>query len=204
VADDSFNDELDVDSPASPEEAATLLQRIRSGDDAALSALVAKILPRLKHWAHARLPNSRRSMLDAGDIVHSVATRALQQLAHLDAQERGPVGFYLRQAVLHEIASQYQSGAPMVRETTGGESPAADDASPLERLIGAERVSLYDAALSRLTNADREAIIGRFELAYGYEDLARYLGAPSAATARLAVLSAIKRLARHAAALSGT
>ena len=46
--------------------------------------------------------------------------------------------------------------------------------------------------------AEREAIVARFELAYGYDDLARYLGKPSAGAARVAVHRAVKRLAEEA------
>ena len=192
----------DADSPPSPEETTVLLQRIRSGDDIALNALLVKILPRFRRWAHGRLPDAARATLDAGDIVQTVATRALKQLARLDVQQHCSVGFYMRQAVLDEIASRWRSPGRKPAETTVGESLAAADTSPLERVLGAERVSLYEDALSRLTDADRDAIIGRFELAYSYEELARYLGKPSSATARIAVLRAVKRLAEQAAALS--
>ena len=204
MADDSFNDGRDADVPPSPQETTVLLYRIRSGDDAALNALLVKILPRLRRWAHGRLPNAARGMLDTGDIVQTVATKALKQLARLDVEQHGSVGFYMRQAVLNEIASQWRVAARKPRETTVGESLAADDTSPLDRLLGAERVSLYEDALGRLSNADRDAIIGRFELAYGYDELARYLGKPSAATARVAVHRAVKRLAQQAAALSAS
>ena len=204
MADDSVMDGPDADSPPSPEETTVLLQRIQSGDEVALNALLVKILPRLRRWAHGRLPNAARGMLDTGDIVQTVATKALKHLARLDVHQHGSVGFYLRQAVLNEIASQWRRAGRKPRETTVGESLAADDTSPLDRLLGAERVSLYEDALSRLTNADRDAIIGRFELGYGYEELARYLGKPSAATARVTVHRAVKRLAQQAAALSAT
>ena len=192
----------DADFPPSPQETAVLLQRIRSGDDIALNALLVKILPRLRRWAHGRLPNAPRVVLDTGDIVQTVATKALKQLARLDVQQHGSVAFYLRQAVLNEITSQRRGATTKPRETTVGKSLGADETSPIDRVLGAERVSLYEDALSRLTNADRDAIIGRFELAYGYEELARYLGTPSAATARVAVHRAVKRLAHQAAALS--
>jgi RNA polymerase sigma-70 factor (ECF subfamily) len=67
--------------------------------------------------------------------------------------------------------------------------------SPLEAAIGVENAMRYESALQRLRPEDREAIIGRLELQYGYDDLAIALGKPSAAAARMAVTRAMKRLA---------
>lgn len=200
MADDPAASDLDgpdANLPPSPEETIVLLRRIQSGDDDALDALLVKMLPRLRRWAHGRLPNAARGMLDTGDIVQTVATKALKQLAHLDVRQQGCVGFYLRQAVLNEIASQWRRAGRKPFETTLGESIAADDSSPLDRLLGAERMSLYEAALGALDPADRDAIVGRFELAYNYDELARYLGKASAATARVTVHRAVKRLAEQ-------
>lgn len=202
MADDVFIDGFDAVAP-SPHETTELLQRVRSGDDVALSALLAKFVPRLTRWAAGRLPDTGRSIVDTGHLVQRIATNAVKQLADRDGQEHRAVGFYLRQAVLNEIAARQRNqdaGSP--RETTVAGTPAEYDPSPLDRLLGVERVSLYENALSGLTTADREAIIGRFELAYGYEELARYLGEPSAAAARIAVIGAVRRLALKAASLS--
>jgi RNA polymerase sigma-70 factor (ECF subfamily) len=202
VADDPAASDLDgpdASFPPSPEETIVLLRRIQSGDDDALEALLAKMLPRLRRWAHGRLPNAARGMLDTGDIVQTVAAKALKQLAHLDVRQQGCVGFYLRQAVLNEIATQWRRAGRKPFETTLSESIAADDSSPLDQLLGAERLSLYEAALAALDPADRDAIVGRFELAYNYDELARYLGKASAATARVTVHRAVKRLAEQLA-----
>jgi RNA polymerase sigma-70 factor (ECF subfamily) len=206
VADDpaaSDQDGPDAGFPPSPEETIVLLRRIQSGDDEALDTLLVKMLPRLRRWAHGRLPNAARGLLETGDIVQTVAAKALKQLAHLDVRQQGCVGFYLRQAVLNEIATHWRRAGRKPLETTLGESIAADDASPLDRLLGAERLSLYESALSALEPADRDAIVGRFELAYNYDELAHYLGKASAATARVTVHRAVKRLAEQLALDAG-
>jgi DNA-directed RNA polymerase specialized sigma24 family protein len=41
-------------------------------------------------------------------------------------------------------------------------------------------VERYERALQQLSEADREAIVGRLELGYSYEELAEALGKPSA------------------------
>ena len=68
-------------------------------------------------------------------------------------------------------------------------------------MIGAERRRQYDEALLRLRPADREAIVGRIELQYGYAELAVLLDKPTANAARVAVTRAMARLVdemRHA------
>ena len=77
------------------------------------------------------------------------------------------------------------------------ETIANQDPSPLELAIGAENLSRYEAAVDRLTQADQEAIIGRIELQYTYDELAVVLGKPSPDAARMAVTRALKRLAEE-------
>jgi RNA polymerase sigma-70 factor (ECF subfamily) len=175
-----------------------LLQRLREGEDAALDALLSRLLPRLRRWAHGRLPRAARGMLDTGDIVQTVAARAVRHFATLDVPHSSALGYYLRQAIANEIATHWRRADRRVFETTAGPSLPADDTSPLDRLIGVERLERYEAALQRLDPMDREAIVGRFELAYDYDDLARYLGKPSAGAARVAVHRAVKRLTEEA------
>ena len=67
--------------PPSPEETVSLLERVRDGDDDALDALLIRLLPRLRRWAHGRLPPSARGMLETADVVQSVASKAVRRLA---------------------------------------------------------------------------------------------------------------------------
>ena len=69
------------------------------------------------------------------------------------------------------------------------------DLSPLDRAIGQEASARYEAALAELKPPEREAIIGRIELGYDYDELAAALGKPSGEAARLAVRRALLRLA---------
>jgi RNA polymerase sigma-70 factor (ECF subfamily) len=184
--------------PPSPEETVSLLERVRAGDDEALEALLVRLLPRLRRWAHGRLPASSRGVLETADIVQSVAAKAVRRLAEIDVEHSGALAFYLRQAIANEIASVWRRAGRTPFETSAGESLPGESTSPLERLIGAERLQRYEAALLRLEPSDRETIVARFELAYGYDDLARYLGKPSVGAARVAVHRAVKRLAEEA------
>jgi RNA polymerase sigma-70 factor (ECF subfamily) len=184
--------------PPSPEETVELLDKVRAGDDLALTQLLERLLPRLRRWAHGRLPRSSRGMLETGDIVQSVLSKAVKRLATLDIAESASLGYYLRQAIANEIATQYRKSGRTPQATSVGEALPASDTSPLDRLIGLERMQRYEVALQRLEPAEREAIVGRFELAYDYDDLARFLGKPSVGAARVAVHRAVKRLTEQA------
>lgn len=175
-----------------------LLGRIRAGDEAALEALLARVLPRMRRWAHGRLPRASRPMLETGDIVQAVAARAARRFAGLDIAASADLAYYLREAVRNEIADQWRRADRTPIETTLGDSIPAEATSPVDQLIGAERIRRYEAALARLEPRARTAIIGRFELGYDYDELARALGVPSAGAARVAVCRAVKQLTQEA------
>jgi RNA polymerase sigma-70 factor (ECF subfamily) len=66
--------------------------------------------------------------------------------------------------------------------------------SPLEEAIGSEAMDRYQEGLMRLSESEREAIIGRLELGLTYNELADLLGKPSADAARKAATRALARL----------
>ena len=68
--------------------------------------------------------------------------------------------------------------------------------SPLEQAIGREGFERYEAALSKLRETDREAIIARLELQQSYEEVAIALQKPNANAARVAVARAVKALVK--------
>ena len=76
------------------------------------------------------------------------------------------------------------------------ENLRAKEDSPLEIAIGNEALERYEAALSRLSAGDREAVIARIELGQTYAEIASALGKPSTEAARMAVNRALARLAR--------
>jgi Sigma-70 region 2 len=57
-----------------------LLLRAQDGDEAARDELCARYLPRLRRWAHSRLPVWAREHLDTDDIVQDTLMRSVRQL----------------------------------------------------------------------------------------------------------------------------
>lgn len=181
-------------SPNPLESTLELLARVRRGDRDALERLFARCLPPLRRWARGRLPSAARGALDTQDLVQDTILNSLRRLDHFESRHEGALQAYLRQAVLNRIRDEARkfSRRPAAAELT--DSQPSESASPLDIAIGRQGVERYEAALQRLRPADREAIIGRLELQYDYQELATILGKPNANAARVAVTRALARL----------
>jgi RNA polymerase sigma-70 factor (ECF subfamily) len=174
-----------------------LLVRAQGGDDDALNRLLARYLPRLQRWASGRLPGGARDLLDTGDLVQEAVVRALRHLDTLEIRSEGALQAYLRQVVNNRIIDLYrQSGRRPVRDELSTDVEART-ASPLEVAIGSEALDRYEAALIRLSEAERQAIVLRVEMGYDYTELAAELKKPTPAAARMAVTRALARLAQE-------
>jgi RNA polymerase sigma-70 factor (ECF subfamily) len=181
---------------ASMDSTATLLERVRSGDQDALNLLMERYLPILERWATGRLPVWARDLADTGDLVQETLIRSFKTMNRFDARGEGALLAYLRQAlrnrIIDEVRARTRRPAPSVIESNLPD----EGASPLDIAVGCEVLEQYEMALQRLRPAEREAIIARVELGYGYEELAVALGKPSPGAARVAVTRALARLAR--------
>jgi RNA polymerase sigma-70 factor (ECF subfamily) len=171
-----------------------LLARVRSGDRKALDTLFARCLPPLRRWARGRLPTGARGALDTQDLVQDTVLNALGRLDQFESRHQGAFQAYLRQAVLNRIRDEARRVGRRPPADELSDSQPFAGASPLDIAIGREGVERYEAALLRLRPADREAIVGRLELQYDYQELATILGKPNANAARVAVTRALARL----------
>jgi RNA polymerase sigma-70 factor, ECF subfamily len=185
------------EEPLSPETTIELLELAKDGDFDALDRLLERCVPALRRWAHGRLPPQARSMSDTADVVQDTIISAMRRLEAFESRHQGALQAYLRQAVMNRIRDVLRQHKR--RPEIGGLSEEIQDeaTSPLEAAIGAENLERYEAALQRLKPTEREAIIGRLEMMYGYDELATVIGKPSAAAARMAVTRAMKRLAEE-------
>jgi RNA polymerase sigma-70 factor (ECF subfamily) len=119
----------------------------------------------------------------------------MRRLEAFESRHQGALMAYLRQAVMNRIRDVIRQHKR--RPEISGLSEGIEDkaTSPLEAAIGSQNLERYEAALLQLKRADREAIIGRLEMLYDYDELATVLGRPSASAARMAVTRAMRRLA---------
>lgn len=182
--------------PDDPESSMNLLRQAQAGDRQALDDLLARYLPRLRRWASGRLPSGIRTMNDTGDIVQDAIINALRNLNGIEIRTDGALQAYLRRSVNNRIIDLYRRhGRRPPREEIPEDAVGAGP-SPLEDAIGAEALDNYERALASLRDEDREAIVLRVELGLEYDEMARQLGKPSAAAARMAAARAIARLAQ--------
>jgi RNA polymerase sigma-70 factor (ECF subfamily) len=171
-----------------------LLTRARAGDASAVDTLFNRSLPALRRWARGRLPMSARGALDTQDLVQDTLLNALRRLDDFEPRHEGAFQAYLRQAVLNRIRDEARRVARHPAPAELDDDHVSRAASPLDIAIGRQGVERYEAALQKLRPADREAIVGRLELQYDYQELADMLGKPNANAARVAVTRALERL----------
>ncbi len=182
---------------SAPDSTATLLERARAGDHAAIDALFARCIPPLQRWARGRLPNWARDMADTNDVVQDAVIQTFKSLDTFEARGEGALQAYLRQAVMNRIRDHIRRVGRRP-EQTGLDSEHKDDGpSPLEQAVGREAVERYEAALTRLTETDRELIIATVELGYTPEQVAEATGRRSTDAARKASRRALIKLAEE-------
>lgn len=185
--------------PLAPETTVELLALAKAGDREALNRLLTRCLPALRRWAHGRLPQHARGLNDTADLVQDAAIGAMRRLEAFEPRHQGALQAYLRQAVMNRIRDVMREHGRRPQAVNVADSLPDEKTSPLEAVIGVENTERYETALEKLKPADREAIIGRLELQYSYEELAVALGKPSPDAARVAVMRAMKRLAAEIA-----
>src|SRR5262245_52676022 len=176
---------------------AMLLDRIRSGDEAARERLFARVMPALHRWAHRRLPPAARDLADTEDVVQVTVSRALARLDHFEHRGEGAFLGYLRQILLNVIRDEHRRA---VRHPRGGSlDEAMVDPAPslLERTIDRNMLERYERALASLDEEARQLVLLRVEFGYSHLRIAEALGKPSADAARMAVARALAELARR-------
>lgn len=186
-------------APQDPESTATLLLRIREGDQDARARIMSRYLPILRSWAHGRLPHGRRDVADTDDLVQVTLMRVLKHLDEFQSSGSGSLLAYMRQILLNEVRGELRK-----REVRGVQVPIEDEAwrddgdSVLAHLVGAERVRAYDTAMAALPRAQQELVLMRLEFGLDYAEIGLEVGA-SANTVRMRISRALEQMAAHIA-----
>jgi RNA polymerase sigma factor (sigma-70 family) len=175
-----------------------LIRRFQAGDQMALNRLWNRYLPRLKRWAHGRLPQTARRGLDTDDLIQDAFVRSLARVRRFEGRGPHSVFAYFRTIVLNLLRDHARAGTsrPAI-EPLGPDSDHVEPAtSQLEGLLGSEAVQQYQKALDRLSREDQELILAVIELRCTDRELAELFEKPSADAARMARGRATARLAR--------
>jgi RNA polymerase sigma-70 factor (ECF subfamily) len=140
------------------------------------------------------VPQWARNSIDTGDLVQETALKAYNNLGAFEPRHKGALFGYLRRALLNRIRDQFRNAARHGTPLELDEDSPGKGASPLDSAIAEQDQRRYAAAMQRLRENDRVAIVGRVELGYSYEQLALILDKPTPEAARLAVRRALLRL----------
>ena len=182
------------DVTVSQETSLSLLDRAQHGDGVAMEALMGRYLARLQRWATGRIPPVARSLVDTDDVVQDALMQTFRRLGHFRPRHDGALLAYLREAVANRIRNELRRRAIEADASVEPDGLASTQPSPLDAAVTREGLDAYERALSALDENDRAAIIGRFEMGYSYDALARALDRPSSEAARKLTERALRRL----------
>lgn len=172
----------------------SLLLRAQEGDESARNELCARYLPRLRRWAHGRLPLWAREHLDTEDIVQDTLMRSVSRLDAFTPDHERAFCAYVCEVLRNRLRDVLRRAARRpAGEPIPPDQPALEP-SPLERAVGRQTLARYDAALQRLRPTDRELLVARIELGLEYSEIASLTGKPSVAAVRVAISRALLRL----------
>jgi RNA polymerase sigma-70 factor (ECF subfamily) len=171
------------------ESTASLLRRVADRSPDAGTELVRRFLPPLRRFAHRRLPPHLRGLAETDDLVQVTLLRALERVTDFESRHPGAFLGYLRRILdnhLHDL-----------RRRAARRPEVAVDPEDLDRepaAEGEEATMLYREALAKLSEEDRLAVVLRLEMGFTHDEVARGLGLPSAAAARMRVCRALVRM----------
>jgi RNA polymerase sigma-70 factor (ECF subfamily) len=174
-----------------------LLELARGGDREALDTLFARQIPALRRWASGRLARWARDVADTQDLVQDTVLQVFKRVEAFEPRGEGALQAYLRRAVLNRIRNELRSRSRKPPFEALDDDAPGDRTSPLAAAIRQEQLDRYEAALSRLSEQERDVIVARVELGLTYEEMAERLGRPSWNAARMATARALLRLAEE-------
>jgi len=174
---------------------AALIHRVKSGDQIAREQLAARYHPLLMRWAHGRLPAGSRGMSDTADLVQVTLLRVLDRMGAFEPRREGAFLVYLRRTLLNLLRNEIRRSF-LDPKQAALENFEDRRASLLEDMVSREVMESYEAALGKLPEAMREAVVLRLEFGFSHREIADAIGSPSANAARMLVSRAVEKLAR--------
>ena len=180
-----------------------LLEKLRSGDQAAAGELLSVQGDRLRRAIRARLPRESRYLVDEEEILQETVCRALQNLSRFEWRGKGAflawlVGIAVN--ALREEATRLGVRGPVAdnqtMETDRLDQVAVSESQAPSRIV--ERLEdwkFLEDALDRLDDEERGLIVRRQILEQDYVTLAEDLGITEGAV-RTRVSRAMSKLAR--------
>lgn len=171
---------------------ANLLKRIRTGDARAREILLARYLPVLRRLARGKVPSRARPLVDTDELVQRTMHAVFAHVDTFEHRHEGAFLAFLRKVLHNKILDVARQANPELSEVDGGIPYGGP--SPLEELIGRDRLESYYRALETLNEQQRQAVVMRLEMGFTYEEIALGVGCPSANAARMLIGRALLRM----------
>lgn len=171
-----------------------LVVRAREGNREAVEALLQRCIPRLKRWAHGRIPAAARGSLDTGDLVQETVLHVLRRLDHFEPRHVGAMQAYLRMSVINRIRDEVRRIGRQPAPAELPEDLSSDLPSPLETAVLSEAYQRYRDALGELSSRERGMIVARIEAQWSLAEIAERFNLSTSDAARMAVTRALKKL----------
>ena len=178
------------------ESTATLLAKVRNGDDAARERLCSIYLPILTKWAHGRLPTYARNISETDDLVQSSLINALKSLDKFVPEHEGAFLAYLRKILLNNIRMEIRKLSSRLDTTQFHDNTENQQSSQIEIAVGNEVLDKYEMALANMDKSSREAVILRVEFGYTFAEISTAMNFTSANAARMKVSRALLKMAK--------
>ncbi|MDJ0652654.1 MAG: sigma-70 family RNA polymerase sigma factor [Xanthomonadales bacterium] len=174
-----------------------LIARSNAGEVIARDLLAEKCLPVLTRWARGRLPKYGRDLSETDDLVQITLVRALNNLEDFEAKHPGAFLAYLRTVLLSVVKDEVRRTSRARQRIVLAESVRLRTAEGPDSIADLEDLEAFEAAVNRLPEPKRTAVILRVELGLDFESIARELECPSANAARMMVQRALAALVKE-------
>jgi len=184
-----------------------LVRRAQQGDAAAREALFARYGGRVLAIVRARLGAKLRGALESGDILQEAMLEALRGLERFEMREESSLIRWLAQLVEHRITARasYHGASkrdapvvPLEGEPSAGGSLASElsarQPGPATELESREASDSVQSALAELPERQRELVLLRDYAGESWDEIAKTIGAPTPAAARMLHARALVRL----------
>jgi len=198
----SSSSELSGDaSSALLTETRELLEKVRGGDRSALEDLLARYQSRLERFVRARLPSSLRPLEESADAVQEVMVRVIEALPRFEYQGLGSFWAFLRTIAWNHLLDGTRKQTRRGRTDSLPEDsvahPASSTSGPWRRAARREEIEMFETALSRVPEKQRQALLLRLELKLDYGTIAVDCGFPSADACRMAIRRVLEQVAKE-------
>jgi RNA polymerase sigma-70 factor (ECF subfamily) len=169
-----------------------LLERLRTGDRAALDELLAQHRPALAEFVEIHLDPRLRARVDPSDVVQEAQMELVRRMDDFLRKRPMPFRLWLRKKGYERLLNLRRDHLTRQRRSVLREAALPDrsslllalpllSGSPSEKLVARERAERLARAVEQLPEADREILLLRHAEDLPFEDIACLLDINAAA-----------------------